>query len=502
MTLSTAVPNGLHNQLGCNNAKPKCENCYENQKECSYSVRMRKERPSNSRIITLKEENIRLRKELERLQSVPNFQEPRIRDEARQVVASSTLGPLASRSLERTSSNEKQLTKVSQISDQGHSENASTEINSSLDSHGTQFHGPTSAMFDGKYPLERKNVDSIAVVDTSQRAQLLAESARQRQLELINLRSGKLNFDGLDPELGMVLLSVFWNRQHATGSIVYRPCFMRDMASKGPYFSPLLLNTIFFVASKHVASKDGPRLEGSCNSIDNCNSGLLFRRKVDSILHHPETQVLCKSSITTVQALLIMSDALFSWCDERSLSWHYLGIAINMIIDLGIHSEKSTLMLAKSHSPEEMETHRRLFWAAFVLDKVQSIYQGRPARLRDMDNSVPMVFLDDYEELEPFDTLGYSATPGDAGLPTHSVSTFEHLCKLSAIADRILYSLYAEKSSQIDAEELFRTSQILHRDLTRWHESLPAHLSIDFDTSGRPNTSSGCVVLPHTLSLM
>ena len=163
----------------------------------------------------------------------------------------------------------------------------------------------------------------------------------------------------------MVLLSVFWNRQHATGSIVYRPCFMRDMASKGPHFSPLLLNTIFFVASKHVASKDGPRLEESCNSIDNCNSGLLFRRKIDNILHHPETQVLCKSSITTVQALLIMSDALFSWCDERSLSWHYLGIAINMIIDLGIHSEKSTLMLAKSHSPEEMETHRRLFWAAF-----------------------------------------------------------------------------------------------------------------------------------------
>lgn len=169
-----------------------------------------------------------------------------------------------------------------------------------------------------------------------------------------------------------MLLSVFWNRQHATGSIVYRPCFMRDMASKGPHFSPLLLNTIFFVASKHVASKDGVGLEGSCNSVDNCNSGLPFRRKIDNILHHPETQVLCKSNITTVQALLIMSDALFSWCDERSLSWHYLGIAINMIIDLGIHSEKSTLMLSKSHSPEEMETHRRLFWAAF--GRSQSVF--------------------------------------------------------------------------------------------------------------------------------
>lgn len=113
-----------------------------------------------------------------------------------------------------------------------------------------------------------------------------------------------------------------------------------------------------------------------------------------------------------------------------------------------------------------------------------------------------MVFLDDYEELEPFDTLGYSATPGVVGLPTHSVSTFEHLCKLSTIADRILNSLYAEKSSQMNAEELFRTSQILHADLARWRESLPAHLLINFDTSGSPDTSNGCVVLPHTLSLM
>jgi hypothetical protein len=163
----------------------------------------------------------------------------------------------------------------------------------------------------------------------------------------------------------MVLFSVFWNRQHATGSIVYRPCFMRDMASQGPYFSPLLLNAIFFVASKHVASKDRPSLEGSCNGTDNCNTGLQFRRKIEGILHHPETRVLFKSNITTVQALLLMSDALFSWCDERSLSWHYLGIAINMIVDLRIHSENFTHTLAESHSPEEMETHRRLFWAAF-----------------------------------------------------------------------------------------------------------------------------------------
>ena len=136
------------------------------------------------------------------------------------------------------------------------------------------------------------------------------------------------------------------------------------------------------------------------------------------------------------------------------------------------------------------------------MDKVQSIYQGRPARLRDVDNSVPMLFLDEYEELEPFDTLGYSATPGPLGLPTYSVSTFEQLCRLSTIADRILSNLYAEKSLQMDPGSLFRTSQALHADLTRWYSSLPAHLSINFETPGSSNSASSCVVLPHILSLM
>lgn len=185
------------------------------------------------------------------------------------------------------------------------------------------------------------------------------------QLELINLRSGKFDFDGVEPDVAMVLLSVFWNRQHASGSIVYRPSFMRDMACQGPSFSPLLLNAIFFVASKHVASKGGSGLDGSCSGTDQCNAGVPFRHKIEDILYNREDKVLCRSSITTIQALLLLSDVLFSWCDERSLSWHYLGIAINMIVDLGIHSDNSTLVQGNLHLSEALETHRRVFWAAF-----------------------------------------------------------------------------------------------------------------------------------------
>ncbi|KAK7424585.1 hypothetical protein QQZ08_008595 [Neonectria magnoliae] len=252
-------------------------------------------------------------------------------------------------------------------------------------------------MFDEESPSQQEGHKSNLDSDNRARDQLLAATARQRQLELMNLKHGKLDFDGTDPDLGKQLLSVFWNRQHYSGSVVYRPVFMRDMACNGPYFSEFLLNALLFSASKY--SPDA-----------NCSS-------------------------------------------EASES------------------------------------------EAAVLDKVQSIYQGRPARLREIDNRVPIKFLDEYEELEPFHTLTYSLTPKQLDYPTYSVSTFEQLCKFGIIMDRIVCNLYAERSLSKDAVELLQTSRILYDELKDWRGALPSHLVVQLDN---PASST---VLPHTLSL-
>lgn len=188
-------------------------------------------------------------------------------------------------------------------------------------------------------------------------------------MEMINSKSGKLDFDGVEPEMAMNMLSIFWNRQHHSGSIVYRPAFMRDMACNGPLFSKLLLNAIYFSTSEYLSRAAASGLEGimatQCDAADNCTTGLEFRRKIDDMLHDPETRLLFKSQVTTIQALLIVSDTLFSWCDEKSASWLYSGIAIGMITDLGLHSESVNLSATSNRSANDIETHRRLFWAAF-----------------------------------------------------------------------------------------------------------------------------------------
>lgn len=116
-----------------------------------------------------------------------------------------------------------------------------------------------------------------------------------------------------------------------------------------------------------------------------------------------------------------------------------------------------------------------------------------------MDCNVPVGFLDDFEELDPFDGAGYQIKPEPGGYPTRSVSTFENLCKLSSIADQILSSLYAEKSLEQKPDALLQSSDSLHTDLERWRESLPSHLRDIFDGPDAPCASEA---VPHTVCLM
>lgn len=151
----------------------------------------------------------------------------------------------------------------------------------------------------------------------------------------------------------MHLLNLHWNRQHHSFLITYRPAFMRDMACGGPYFSKLLLNAIYFGASKF-----SPRLEVRRDPDDVRTAGWLYRRRVKELLG----QSLDSSEITTIQALLVMTNSLFALGDERSAAWLYAGIALRMIIDLGMHVDAQGLPRL---SDEDLEIRRRVFWGAF-----------------------------------------------------------------------------------------------------------------------------------------
>lgn len=220
----------------------------------------------------------------------------------------------------------------------------------------SSYHGRTSTLFDESSHDRSAAEARPRMPDEWIERGLVAEAARQRQLETVNFRLGKLDFDGVEPELGMHLLSLHWNRQHHSFLTTYRPAFMRDMACGGPYFSKLLLNAIYFGASKFSSRHDVRRVADDVRT-----AGWQFRQRVRELLGG----ALDKSEITTIQALLVMTNSLFALGDERSAAWLYAGLAFRMIIDLGMHVDTVDLANTRKFSDEDYEIRRRVFWAAF-----------------------------------------------------------------------------------------------------------------------------------------
>jgi hypothetical protein len=126
--------------------------------------------------------------------------------------------------------------------------------------------------------------------------------------------------------------------------------FTRDMACNGPYFSKLLLNAIYFSVSKF---SDRPEVYD--DPSDQTTAGQCFIRRIKALLG----EALDRSSIPTIQAMLLLSSSLFA-LGQQSAAWVYSGIAIRMIIDLGLNYP----MIGGLHAAE-IEIRRRIVWAAF-----------------------------------------------------------------------------------------------------------------------------------------
>ncbi|KAK7980276.1 carbohydrate esterase family 12 protein [Apiospora arundinis] len=351
----------------------------------------------------------------------------------------------------------------------------------------SSYHGRTSTLFEETIQERVSAAESRPrMPDEWIEKGLVAEAAKQSQLEEFNYRAGTLDFDGVDPELGMHLLFLHWNRQHHSFLITYRPAFMRDMACAGPYFSKILLNAIYFGASKF-----SPRREVRRDPDDVRTAGWRFRERVRGLLG----EALDCSEITTIQALLVMTNSLFALGDERSAAWLYAGLAFRMIIDLGMHVDAPDLGSPRRFSDEDVEIRRRVFWGAFVVDKIQSLYQGRPATLHESDTAVPIKFLDTYEELQNWQPFAYSVQSTQyPGSPAYSVSTFTSLCRLSVVMSDILSSIYTERTFDQSAVELCAVLEKLNSKLAAWKDALPSHLTFD---PVKPTQ----IPPPHVLSL-
>ncbi|KAJ5688605.1 hypothetical protein N7462_002997 [Penicillium macrosclerotiorum] len=310
------------------------------------------------------------------------------------------------------------------------------------------------------------------------RYQLIANAAMERQREHRLRRLTSIR--GIPAELALHLLDLHWSRQHHTFLLTYRPAFMRELENGGPYCSDLLLYAVFACASKF-----SERPEVRSNSTDPETAGRSFFTRCDELLLREGH--LIQSKVPTVIAL-VMLGSTFIARGMTSKGWLYTGYAIRMVYDLGLHIDSQEV---NKHNVEEVEIRRRVFWGAFVCEKLQSLYLGRPPTIRLQDVHVSQEFLDTFEELEPWEPTHDSTTAesGSSSISslapsTHSVTVFQQLCRLAQIMTRIIDRIYFTGAT---ASKTLHEVRPLDDVLAAWYRDLPAHLSYEPWSEGPDN---------------
>ncbi|RDL30991.1 uncharacterized protein BP5553_09780 [Venustampulla echinocandica] len=325
--------------------------------------------------------------------------------------------------------------------------------------------GPSSALqVSTKLPAHSNSMNLENI-----RNSLIANAVlkRQGEYELYSFP----DLDGVATDLGMHLLELHWNRQHHTFLLTYRPAIMRDLRQDGPFSSKFLLNAIFACSSKFSR-----RLEVRDDPEDPTTAGGRFFRRCDDLLS--QESLLMEPSMPTVVGLLLLGST-FNARGNTSKGWLYTGYALRMVYDLGLHLDRKVT----EENAEDIEIRRRVFWGAFICDKLQSLYLGRPVGIQLRDAHVSYELIDTMEEKETWIPYLDLMAPGGVtpsafarGTPIYSVTCFQQLCRLSIIMTKIINKFYVIGATAASARA---NVQAYDDALVKWNTDLPTELRYD-----------------------
>ncbi|KAI9478255.1 MAG: fungal-specific transcription factor domain-containing protein [Benjaminiella poitrasii] len=247
-------------------------------------------------------------------------------------------------------------------------------------------------------------------------------------------------------EVQMHMIDLFFQTRYKITPFIPKRLFYEQLRIKGPLITPLLLNAIYCVVSSFTTIKDVPKAAVFFNRA---------KKLIDDFLDVPR--------VSTVAALCLLSlyepipTKSKSTIDQHCRSWIYSGIAFRMCLELGLNMD--TPRSRNRLSEESIELRRRVFWACYCLDKLQSIEWERlwsiPSSLAKCQ--LPRGTLDDDEE-EQWVLLAFQQTIklcqlAEEGLQIRASFSFR---------DDIGYEKFLEETDQY-------VQKILH-----WQDSLPS----------------------------
>ncbi|KAF6812841.1 fungal specific transcription factor [Colletotrichum plurivorum] len=258
-------------------------------------------------------------------------------------------------------------------SDAPSNEQITTEL--SVDEHGKIcYYGPTSAVHN---PPELNTPVSLSSTCNSFSSPLNARDFLSFYSKKSSIWEGYALGNialetGLPRQTLAKLLQIHWTWVSPMFMWVYRPAFMRDMATGGRYYSEFLLTVLCAHSAKY---QDGLGVD------------LLLSR----VRHLLGAAIQQPSSIPTVQALLQLSARELAQ-GSISQAWVYSGIAFRMASDLGLQHSGQDISGLKGLNPVDSEVGRRLFWSCYFWD---NLYTGRLPAVNELPPLATLDMLND-----------------------------------------------------------------------------------------------------------
>ncbi|KAI8072841.1 fungal-specific transcription factor domain-containing protein [Gongronella butleri] len=227
--------------------------------------------------------------------------------------------------------------------------------------------------------------------------------------------------------------------------IIDEPAFMARY-QKGEVSEPLLITLTRITVL--ILPRDAPALVD--NAID---ARALYMQLTTTMEQNYDIDFMAPDE-ETIQLLLL--GAIFSdqW-GPKSANWLAVSIAVKMAQDLGLHRSSTQWHASKEHT----EAKKRLWWAAYVIDRWVCAALGRPLSVNDADCDLEYPAVGEHDE--------YAA--------------FVAMIKLSGILGDVLRAICSPRARMLSGQgvQIDQISKQLADALAQWHHALPPTLQLD-----------------------
>ncbi|ORX88661.1 hypothetical protein K493DRAFT_76650 [Basidiobolus meristosporus CBS 931.73] len=405
-------------KVKCDVLKPACTNCAMFGYECTFLDVPKKRGPQASDSKALERRLKRIEAALATLLDNDSHSSP-------EPAAAADLGLPSNAG---TSSHKREMTFVQESSDSEEMENTNDKLTklTITDGSGYRYVGSSSGMYlleGGKY-----HVNGVF---------------RKFMCDIKNMKLPKLpesNFPS--QETKDKLIEVYFTRSHPYFPVFNKARFLERLNS-GEKIPEVLMNAIFAVGCvlEGLTVFKTPEISRSAT--------VYFFKEAKSALDKQYTT----SNLHTIQGLLLMSFNPMG-------GWLFLGIAIRMAQDLGLHRN----LESENLDPIEKQNRKLAWWGCVIFDRFHSALGGKPLAINeeDFDTTLPLEL--NQGELSPE--------------INRSIRFLAQSVRMTMLISKIIQTIYVLRGDgRIKASSNLWS---LNKSLSDWEASIPPEFRVDY----------------------